>query len=234
MNPFEIRRHAIRVVTVATLLFSLIPIARALGDDAKSIEQKTKIHRLSTTKRAPFDAFVYVNRIPESPGEGESADDLSGRIFGRLANQEGRIQLKLPPGMDRDTYIAFKTFFRYEPEGKAAVGNCAACHTPAEFTDFREHVVKKGGELKPTPSLRNLKSRSAAIKQAIIDKIAAAEQKRTGVADEIDDAYAKINITMADVPRLVDFLNLLNDVNDSDFRNLILNATLLDTSQDIE
>ena len=37
-----------------------------------------------------------------------------------------------------------------------------------------------------------------------------------------------------DLHQLMAFLNLLNDVPDQDFRNLILNAKILDTSQDIE
>ena len=63
-------------------------------------ETKPRVHRLESTKRAIYDAFVYVNRIPEKPEEGEEPVDLAGRIFGRLANQEGRVLLKLPTGMD--------------------------------------------------------------------------------------------------------------------------------------
>jgi outer membrane protein assembly factor BamB/N-acetylneuraminic acid mutarotase len=202
------------------------------AQEKQSIENKTKVHRLSSSKRAAYDAFVYVNRIPEAAEEGESAKDVAGRIFGRLANQEGRILLKLPPGMNRDSYLGFKTFFRYE--GKARVGNCAACHTPAEFTDLKAHVVTKGGSPKLTPSLRNLKKRKVDIRKAIMGKISASSQKRSRAADKIDDAYAEMNISKQDVPGLVAFLNLLNDVSDLEFRKLILNAKLLDTSQDIE
>ncbi|MCH8046629.1 MAG: hypothetical protein IID44_23245 [Planctomycetes bacterium] len=198
----------------------------------KSIEERTKIHRLSTSKRAAYDAFVYVNRIPERAEEGESAEDVAGRIFGRLENQEGRVLLKLPGGMNRQSYLGFKTFLRYE--GKAKVGNCAACHAPAEFTDLKTHVVTKGGSPKPTPSLRNLKKRKVDITKVILNKIAASRQKRSGEADEIDDAYAKMNLSKQDVPGLVAYLNLLNDVSDSEFRKLILKARLLDTSKDIE
>ncbi len=197
-----------------------------------SIEEKTKVHRLSSTQRAVYDAFAYVNRIPVGPEKGESARDVAGRIFGRLANQEGRILLKLPPGMDRDSYLALKTFFRYE--GDAKVGNCAACHAPAEFTDSQEHVVTKGGSPTLTPSLRNLKKRKVDIRKAIMDKITASHQKQSGEADDIDDAYAKMHISKKDIPGLVAFLNLLNDVSDTDFRSLILNAKVLDTSKDIE
>ncbi len=197
-----------------------------------SIEEETKVHRLSTTKRAVYDAFVYVNRIPQQAEQGESARDVAGRIFGRLANQEGRILLKLPPGMDRNSYLALKTFFRYE--GDAKVGNCAACHGPSAFTDSQAHVVTQGGSPTVTPSLRNLKERKVDIRKAIMDKITASNQKRSGEADEIDDAYAKMDISKKDVPGLVAFLNLLNDVSDSDFRSFILDAKLLDTSEDVE
>ena len=210
---------------------SIVLMASSVWAD-EDIEEKTKVHRLSSTQRAVYDAFAYVNRIPTGAEQGESAGDVAGRIFGRLANQEGRILLKLPAGMERDSYLALKTFFRYE--GKAKVGNCAACHTPAEFTDSQAHVVTKGGSPTVTPSLRNLKKRNVDIPKAIMDKITASNQKRSGEADEIDDAYAKMNINKKDVPGLVAFLNLLNDVSDSEFRSLILNAKLLDTSQDIE
>ena len=60
-----------------------------------SIEEKTKIHRLKSNRRAVFDAFAYLNRIPLKAESGESPDDVAGRIFSRLANQEGRILVTL-------------------------------------------------------------------------------------------------------------------------------------------
>lgn len=208
-----------------------IPMVRAQEKTA-SIEKKTKVHRLTSNKRSIYDAFTYVNRIPESAEEAETAEDVAGRIFGRLANQEGRVLLKLPPGMNRESYLAFKTFFRYE--GEAKIGNCAACHSPAAFTDSIAHIVTKGGKPVPTPSLRNLNKKQVDLEKVILDKIAASKQKRSGEADEIDAAYAKISINKNDIPGLVAFLKLLNDVPDSDFRGLILKAEVLDTSNDIE
>ena len=228
IRDFGNGRFAVRC---ALMVFTGLAVA---GAQQKTIEEKTKVHRLSSKKRAVYDAFVYVNRIPESPETGESAVDLAGRIFGRLANQEGRILLKLPKGMDRDAYLAFKTFFRYEDEGFGKVGNCATCHTPVEFADTRTYVVEKGGLPKETPSLRNLGKRNVDIRKEILKKIAASKQKRSGAANEIDDAYAVMDISEKDVSGLEAFLNLLNDGSDSDFRDLILNAELLDTSQDIE
>lgn len=199
---------------------------------AGSVEESTRVHRLASSKRSVYDAFSYVNRIPEEADEGESPGDIAGRIFGRLANQEGRILLKVPPGMDHNAYLAFKTFFRYE--GETRVGNCAACHTLAEFADGKKHLVTAGGEPVLTPSLRNLGQAGVDVREAIMAKVTARRQKQSGEADEIDDAYGVMNISEEDVAGLVAFIELLNDVPDDDFRNLILDATLLDTSGDIE
>ena len=195
-------------------------------------ETKPRVHRLESTKRAIYDAFVYVNRIPEKPEEGEEPVDLAGRIFGRLANQEGRVLLKLPTGMDRSSYLAFKTFFRYE--GEEQVGNCGACHNPVEFTDSKAHVVKKGGKPVVTPSLRNLDLDRKKIEAIIRDKVAVSRLKQSGEAPEVDEAYSAMRLSEQDIPKLASFLELLRDGPDAGFRDLILEATVLDTTEDIE
>ncbi len=190
-----------------------------------TIEEKTKIHRLQSKKRATFDAFVYANRIPEKPDEAESPVDFAGRIFGRLANQEGRILLKLPPGMDRKGYDGFKAFLG--SEGNPEVTNCVPCHSPAEFTDDRSHVVARGAEAKPTTSLRNLGKREVDIRKVVLGKIALSRAKRAGKADGVDDAYSRIHLTGKDVDNVVTFLKTLDDVGDDDFRRRILEAKVV-------
>jgi len=197
-----------------------------------SIEETTKIHRLATTKRAIYDAFVYLNRIPEKAEDDETPEDFAGRIFGRLANQEGRILIKLPEGMDRQAYLGYKIFL--ESEGTAKMGNCIACHAPPDFTDLKEHVSSQNGSKKPTPSLRNLAKRKVNVRQVLMAKMAASERKRAGKGEKVDEAYGKMRLNKGDLAELVAFLKLLNDVPEKDFRNLILNAKILDTSQDIE
>jgi len=179
-------------------LVSLIPSVPLCTGDDRSIEEKTRVHRLS--------------------------------------NQEGRILIKLPPGMDREAYEGMKTFFRFAPFGgeQVSIGNCAACHAPPAFTDFKSHVVSKGGEEKPTPSLRNLAERDVDLRQAVLEKIAAAKQKQTGDADDIADAYAEIQLAEDDVPKLVKFLQQLGDVEDAKFRALILNSKLLGDTAAVE
>ena len=132
------------------VVLGMIAIPEVLSQET-TIEEKTHIHRLASTKRAIYDAFVYVNRLPEAPDANETPLQFSGRLFGRLANQEGRLLLKLPEGMTKDDYLSYKKFFRYEGE---QVGNCAACHMPAEFDSKKTIVTSKGGKAKPAPSLR--------------------------------------------------------------------------------
>ena len=95
-------------------------------------------------------------------------------------------------------------------------------------------IVARGGEPTVTPSLRNLKMGREELGKAILAKIAASRQKRAGEANEIDDAYSIMRLGEADVPGLVAYLGLLNDVPDTEFRNLILEATVLDTTGDLE
>lgn len=177
----------------------------------KSMEEKIGIHRLDSPKRAPFDAFVYVNRIPEKAREGESPKDFAGRIHGRLANQEGRIQLKLPPGMDFAAYQGFKSFLG--SEGDPAISNCMACHSGPEFPSG------KG-------SLRNLKVTDTEMQSIIRAKMAKAA--------EGDQAYAGLKINEAEVPGLVSFLYSLSDVNDKRFRDLVLEAKVTDVTKELK
>ena len=54
-----------------------------------------------------------MNRIPNEPNNGVPG---AGRIQSRLANQEGRIQIKLPSEMARNAYLGFKHFLNSEAE----------------------------------------------------------------------------------------------------------------------
>ncbi|MDG1363705.1 MAG: PQQ-binding-like beta-propeller repeat protein [Akkermansiaceae bacterium] len=182
--------------------------ANSRKSSQKSMEEKTGIHRLDSPKRAPFDAFVYVNRIPDKPREGESPKDFAGRIHGRLANQEGRVQLKLPPGMDLAAYDGFKSFLG--SEGNPAISNCMACHSGPEFA-----VAQR--------SLRNHKKTGAELQAIIRGKMAKATNG--------DQSYAGLKITDAEVAGLVSFLQSLNDVSDKRFRDLVLEARVTDVTK---
>jgi hypothetical protein len=201
---------------------------RATNTGKPTVEEKTRIHRLATTRRSVFDAFSYLNRLPDKPYDEETPDDFAGRVFGRLANQEGRILLKGPPGMNDQAYAGFKTFIGYE--GTTNVGNCAACHSLHDFTDGKRHVVTKGGKATSTPSLRNLGKRGIDLQKVLQRKLEASRLKRAGEADEISNEYVGIHLSKNDIPKLIAFLKLLDDVPDNRFRELIIKATVLDTS----
>ena len=90
------------------------------------------IHRLDSPHRSPFDAFVYVNRIPLKTEAAETQTELAGRILGRLANQEGRVLIKLPPRMNREAYAGFKLAL----ESGANRECCTSCHHLPTFSQI--------------------------------------------------------------------------------------------------
>jgi mono/diheme cytochrome c family protein len=190
---------------------------------AKSIEEKVGVHRLDTKERAVYDAFTYLNRIPEKAEEGEEILDFTARVFSLLANQEGRILIKLPKGMNREAYLGYKTFL--STDAKVSNGNCVVCHAPEKFTDLKEHVLSQGGKALPTPSLRNMNKRNVNIAKVLRAKLAAAQEP--GAPKD----YQLMKLNKADLTHLEAFLKQLNDVDDKNFRELIIQAKVLDTSQ---
>ena len=189
---------------------------------AKSIEEKVGVHRLDNKERAPYDAFIYVNRIPSKAEEGEEILDFTARVYSRLTNQEGRILIKLPPGMNREAYLGYKTFL--STDAKVSNGNCVACHAPEKFTDLKAHVLSEGAKALPTPSLRNMNNRNVHIPKVLRAKLAAA--KEPGASKD----YQLIKLNKSDLTHLEAFLKQLNDVDDINFRELILKAKVLDPS----
>ena len=178
------------------------------GSSKKSMEEKTGVHRLENPLRSPFDSFVYVNRIPDQPRDEETPHQFAGRIHGRLANQEGRVLLKLPPGMNRTAYDGFKTFLG--SEGNAKLTNCIACHSPPNFA------------ISPDGSLRQGKWSAGELEAILQTKIAKAKE---GVPE-----YAGLKITESDIPGLTAFLGTLSDASDEAFRDLILSASVVDVT----
>ena len=209
---------------VGILLIIGLPLYAAEKKPDKSIEGKTKIHRLNTKQRSAYDAFIYVNRIPAKADEDENPEDFSARIFSRLANQEGRILIKLPEGMTREAYLGYKTFL--STDAKVSNGNCIVCHAPEKFSDLKKHVVSQGGKALPTPSLRNMRKRNVNILKALQAKLNMAKEA------DVSKEYKQINLNKTDLTHLKAFLNQLNDVDDKNFRELIIKAEILDTSQD--
>jgi len=211
------------IVSLAGIfLISGLPLCSAEKKPDKSSEEKTKIHRLNTKQRSAYDAFVYLNRIPAKADEGEEILDFTARVYSLLANQEGRVLIKLPKGMGREAYLGYKTFMR--TDAKVSNGNCVTCHTPEKFTDLKKHVVNQNGKALPTPSLRNLAKDKVNIAKMLQSKLAAAKKP------DASKEYKLMKLNKTDLTHLEAFLNQLNDVDDKTFRELILKSNVLDTS----
>ena len=98
----------------------------------------------------------------------------------------------------------------------------------------KSHIVIDGDGAVLTPSLRNSGTRNVDLQKAMHLKLDASRLKQSGKSDGISDEYAAMQLNATDVSNLIAFLKLLDDVSDERFRELILKATVLDTSSDIE
>jgi hypothetical protein len=95
-------------------------------------------------------------------------------------------------------------------------------HDPA----FADASSEKPGIL-PIPAQTHDKPRWTKVLQR---KLEASRLKTSGEADEISNEYAGIHLSKNDIPKLIAFLKLLDDVPDNRFRELVIKATVLDTS----
>ncbi len=158
--------------------------------------------KLKTT----FDAFAYVNRIPTFPGKDESQDSLAQRILSRLANQEGRILVKLPPEMNHYTYNGFK--LAVEGVNSTTSGRCIGCHQLPGFAG-------KSNVGDDVPSLRN--------KTYSLPRLEALLQNQT---------HQHIKLDKTQRIELLALIYSLKDLSDDEFRRAVLESTVLDTSGD--
>jgi hypothetical protein len=203
-----------------------------------NVESELKIHRLESETTSPYDAFAYLNRVPDM-NEGEDPKTYAGTVLlSRLANQEGRIEVKIVEGFNRSAYYGYKSFMRYWPEDvlgtdkKLGIGGCVVCHHPPNFADAagKKYVVDNSGNAKAVPSLRNLKRSKKEIKAIIEKKIKLAEMARAGKADYIDESYKLMQLSESDVDGIAEFIRSLISTPKEGYRDLILSPTILDTT----
>jgi len=213
---------------------AIIILAFSIQALAQNPEEDLSIHRLAAETTSPYDAIAYLNRIPLEPSEGQTPVQYAGAvIYSRLSNIEGRVQVKILEGFDRDAYFGYKSFMRAWPDPGQGIGNCVSCHTPANFTDDAKHIVDDSGEAKITPSLRNHKKSDKELEAIIRQKLLMAKKARDGSA-KIDEAYKVIELKESDVKEMVRFLQSLNEVPKETFRKIIVEAEILDTTDIIE
>ena len=113
---------------------------------------------------SPFDVFLDQNRLPKSPGKGESALTYSRRLLAQINQLElrgtllfvtrnpstdnGQFQFHSQPFQFGAAELQGLKIFLREPQtlpasaGELAtggIGNCVACHSAPNFTDFLFH-----------------------------------------------------------------------------------------------
>jgi hypothetical protein len=219
--------QSIRWLTAICMIVSMT----ACAQDAK-VESELKIHRLDSENTSPYDAFAYLNRVPDI-NEGEDPKTYAGHVLlSRLANEEGRILIKIVDGFNRSAYYGYKSFMRYWPEEDLGMGGCVVCHHPPNFADAgdKKYIVDSSGIAKAVPPLRNTKRSKDELKAIIEKKIKLAEMARAGKADNIDESYKLMKLSTSDVDGIAEFIRSMISTPKEGYRDLILSATILDTT----
>jgi cytochrome c peroxidase len=101
---------------------------------------------------SPYDAFLAANRLPRAPARDQSAADYGRRIGEQLAalrlprfvHESGRtlrFHSDQPFRFGPIELEGMRIFFRgaIGADQKSGAGNCAECHVPPLFTDFKFH-----------------------------------------------------------------------------------------------
>lgn len=101
---------------------------------------------------SPYDVFIRVNHLPAQPAAGQSPQDYRQELYSAilsLANPiyvdgtYGKFKYHAQPFTFGPTELAgLKIFLKAAAgaaDGSQHAGNCAACHLPPNFTDFRFH-----------------------------------------------------------------------------------------------
>lgn len=101
---------------------------------------------------SPYDRFLKLNGIPRAPDAGESPENYARRLAASVSALRAPVFVSPEDGV----FFTHKRDFVFGPRelaglrlflsrpgdavisGKTA-GNCVACHTPPDFTDFRIH-----------------------------------------------------------------------------------------------
>jgi hypothetical protein len=101
---------------------------------------------------SPYDVFIRINHLPAQPVAGQSSQDYRRALYNAvlsLANPVyvdgtyGKFKYHAQPFVFGPTELAgLKIFLKAAggaTDGSQHAGNCAACHVPPNFTDYRFH-----------------------------------------------------------------------------------------------
>jgi len=101
---------------------------------------------------SPYDVFVRINHLPTQPAAGQTPQQYAQALYQALLSLSnpiwvdgtyGKFKYHAQPFQFGATELAGLEIFlkaaTRATDGSQHAGNCAACHTPPNFTDFRFH-----------------------------------------------------------------------------------------------
>jgi cytochrome c peroxidase len=225
-------RNRNRSTPAAIAVAAALVLACAAGQASAQTQSGKVVEAAKYT--SSYDAFMKMNRLPESFGAGDNGADYWGYLESRLGNQAGRILIKRPAkGFGDEAFRGWLMFIR--AYGNATgIGNCAECHRVPDFTDHAKHNIGTAKQPVDTPSLRGLAgkkkffhdSSASTLEEAIqrhVDAAQTAQQdKRSGVEVEV----GKIALTEEQVREVAAFLRSLEPVPRDQFRRYLVDVVV--------
>lgn len=202
-----------------------------------------KLDTVFTEYTSAFDAMLYMNRFDEGfDPAGDTPKALSGRIYSRIANQEGRVLIRFPNIYEEEAYQGFKTFYRVIPTWSSGstvnteenTGNCIGCHHPPDLSDGKLHNFLASQDPKDdslaevkTPGLRFVQAEGRTMQNksyktvgdAIKQHIRTSDLAKAGKLPDADPEFLTMNISEKDIPQLEAFLATLGDVPPEEYRD---------------
>jgi len=95
------------------------------------------VRGLKSERTTPYDEFIRLNGLDESPSAAETPTAYSSRILKKLSDLQAQKRLKLNARFNQAALAGLKVFLRCDQ--RPGAGNCVACHAPPLFSDFRFH-----------------------------------------------------------------------------------------------
>ncbi len=221
-----------RIATIFAMPVTVLAFAIAASPAHAQVQSGKVVTAAQYT--SPYDAFMKMNRLPESLGKDDNGADYWGFLESRLSNQAGRILIKRPAkGFSDDAFRGWVMFIRAYG-GATGVGNCAACHTVPEFTDKQKHDIGTAKEPVETPSLRNLSGRKTffrdqsakTLEEAISRHVEQGRIARENKEPGDRAAIGQISLTEDEVRKIAAFLRSLDDVERGSFRDYLVNVVV--------
>lgn len=221
-----------RIATIFAMPVTVLAFAIAASPAHAQVQSGKVVTAAQYT--SPYDAFMKMNRLPESLGKDDNGADYWGFLESRLSNQAGRILIKRPAkGFSDDAFRGWLSFIRAYGNAEG-IGNCVECHRVPDFTDHQKHNIGTAKQPIETPSLRGLAGKKSflrdgsarTLEDAIARHVAAAQVSQQDKKSGVEVEVGKIALNEREIREVATFLRSLEEVPRDEFRQYLIDVVV--------